>query len=90
MNSCNIEAFQAQDDADVLVETTAVDSLMNANVVVIGEDTDILILLLHYYNMESNNNIFFTTDKNIRDKKIWNIREVKNKLPSEMMFFQKK
>ena len=62
MNSCNIEAFQAQDDADVLVATTAVDSLMNANVVVIGED--ILILLLHYYNMESNN-IFFTTDKNI-------------------------
>ena len=85
MNSCNIEAFQAHDDADVLVATTAVDSLMNANVVVIGEDTDILILLLHYYNMESNNNIFFTTDKNIRDKKIWNIREVKNKLPSEIV-----
>ena len=57
-----------------MLATTTVDSLMNANVVVIGEDTDILILLLHYYNMESNNNIFFTTDKNIRDKKIWNIR----------------
>ena len=35
--------------------------------------------------MESNNNIFFTTDKNIRDKKIWNICEVKNKLPSEIV-----
>ena len=85
MNSCNIAAFQAYDDADTLEVMTAIDAAISTNVVVIGEDTDILVLLLHYYRLDYNNSIFFMSDKNIKGKKIWDIREVKKNLPQEIV-----
>ena len=39
--------------ADVLILQTAVASARNKSTVVIGEHTDLLILLLHYVQMEA-------------------------------------
>ena len=48
----DISAVQADDDTDTLVVTTAIDAVKTCDVIVIGEDTDILALLLHYYNLD--------------------------------------
>ena len=42
----------------------------------IDEDTDLLILLCHQPSTE--NNIYFTSDKNTNQIKIWNINETKS------------
>ena len=85
MNSKNITAIQSSGDADTLVVSTAIAACSSTNVVVIGEDTDILILLIHHYVNSNANDIFFMTDKNVKEKKIWNIRHVKNNLPDKIV-----
>ena len=49
------------------------------NVAVIGEDTDILILLLHHYDVQNVNNIDFTTEKS------WDIKHLKNTLSEKIV-----
>lgn len=46
-----INVKQAEDDADVLIVQEAINLAATGNsVVVIGEDTDLIVLLLHYFN----------------------------------------
>ena len=45
-----INVFQSQADADVLIVTTAIQQVHNSNVIVVGDDTDLLVLMLHYFN----------------------------------------
>ena len=85
LETFDIFAVQADDDADTLVVTTAIDAVKTCDVIVIGEDTDILVLLLHYYNLDLPFKIFFTSDKNTKEKRIWDSREVKTKLPKELI-----
>ena len=85
LETYDISAVEADDDADTLVVTTAIDAVKTCDVIVIGEDTDILVLLLHYYNLDLPFKIFFTSDKNTKEKRIWDIREVKTKLPKELV-----
>jgi hypothetical protein len=40
----------AVDDADLLIAQTAVDCAFSSEVIVIGEDTDLLVLLIHHVN----------------------------------------
>ena len=85
METYDISAVQADYDADTLAITTAIDAVKTCDVIVIGEDADILVLLLHYYNLDLPFKIFFTSDKNTKEKRIWDIREVKTKLPKELV-----
>jgi len=43
----------ARSDADMLIIQTAIQCLKMVNTVVVGEDTDLLILLLHHADMDS-------------------------------------
>ena len=54
-------------------------------ILLIGEGTDILILLIGHYVNNNANDIFFMTDKNVKEKRIWNIRQVKNNLPDKVV-----
>ena len=45
-----INVKPASSDADLLISTTAIEASICSTTVVIGEDTDLLILLLHYTN----------------------------------------
>ena len=81
MNSRNIATFQSTGDADTLLVSTAIAACSSHNIAVIGEDTDILILLIHHYV----NDIFFMRDKNVKDKKVWKIKEVNNQLPDKIV-----
>ena len=82
-NGCHV--LNADDDADVLIARTAVQEAVNAPVVVVGEDTDLLVLLCHYTN-NSGNNIYFTSDSKsgTKRKKIWDINKTKTILGSEV------
>ena len=79
MNANNIKEKQSYGDADVLVATTAIAMSRFDNVAVIGEDTDILILLLHHYDVQNVNNIDFTTEKS------WDIKHLKNTLSEKIV-----
>ena len=86
MNSANLYTKQSFSDADVLIAKTAIDISVDENVVVIGEDTDLLILLLHYCD-ETNKEVFLTTEQkvNVNEKKLWDIRHVKRTLGQNIM-----
>ena len=47
INCLGIKSVQSYANADILIATTAVERSRSRNVVVIGKDTDLLILLIH-------------------------------------------
>ena len=76
----NINAKQADGDADLLIVQTAVEK-SEIGQVVYGEDTDLLVFLCHYADKESNN-IYFTSDKQVPMKtmKVWDISKTQEVL----------
>ncbi len=62
MNENGLHCIQAVGDADLLIVKTAIDLARNETTVVMGEDTDLLILLLHH-SKNSDRQIFFTSEQ---------------------------
>ena len=59
MNTVGVCAMQSGWDADTLIATTAVDNANSKPTVVIREDTDLLIFLIHFVNKKKvQNNVF--------------------------------
>ena len=58
MNTVGMYAMQSSGDADTLITTIAVDIANSKPTVVIGEDTDLLILLIHFVNKKKVQNVF--------------------------------
>ena len=86
MNEAKLQAIQSSGDADVLIVQTAIQSAVTRPTVVIGEDTDLLNLLLHHINQDCHR-IFFTSEQKLRSKgttKLWDIKHVKSKLGQEI------
>ena len=86
MNEAKLQAIQSSGDVDLLIVQTAITSAATRPTVVIGEDTDLLILLLHHVN-EDCQRIFFTSEQKSRSKgptKLWDIKHVKSMLGQEV------
>ena len=70
----------AKGDADVLIVMTAVKCAENRDVALIGEDTDLLVLLCYHANLE-NNRIFFKSEPKQRlsskSLRVWDIKKTK-------------
>jgi hypothetical protein len=74
MDSNGIDTKQVPLDADLLIATTAVQSSITRPTINLGEDTDLLILLLYYYECGSMQLIFRPNhDKKTMKSKIWDI-----------------
>ena len=75
LRNVGVSTIHAPDDADLLIVTTAVDTASSANmpVAVSGEDTHLLILLLHLVNTDGPNE-FMTSDKKCSNAKVWSIK----------------
>ena len=58
LNDNDIRYKNAVDDADLLIAQTAVDCALSSEVIVIGEDTDLLVLLIHHVNQQCKRVIF--------------------------------
>jgi len=56
-NGC--KTIPARDDADVLIGQAAIQSASTVNTVVIGDDTDLLILLCHHTPIDSAHEVYF-------------------------------
>ncbi|KAH3877091.1 hypothetical protein DPMN_000947 [Dreissena polymorpha] len=57
-----IRVVNAKSDADALIVETAVKYALNVPTVVVGEDTDLLILS-RYHSDQNGNNTYFTSDR---------------------------
>ncbi len=77
----------ANSDADVLIVKTAIRSSKIVNTVLVGEDTDLLVLLLYHADMDSKELYFRPEPKsNARNVRLWNIRKSKEKLRIKHFF----
>ena len=76
---CSVD--HAKDDADVLIVPTAVASARHKETVLIGDDTDLLVLLLHHAEMDAHD-VYLTSEpkKSSQRNKIWCIRQSKQLL----------
>ena len=57
------EVVQSSADADLLIAQTAIGLAELHSVVVVAEDTDVIVLLLHYLNVDKDHDIYFQTKK---------------------------
>ena len=77
MNAIGLEAKQAEGDADVLIAKTGLEKSQAMPTAVIGEDTDLLILLIHYSNRDIPKfDLFFKSDKIVRNPRLWKLKNV--------------
>ena len=59
LQSFGLRVFHADDDADVLIVKKAIEVSQTANTAVIGDDTDLLVLLLYHARNIKSFHIFF-------------------------------
>ncbi|CAC5413385.1 unnamed protein product [Mytilus coruscus] len=82
--SQNIISHHAESDADVLIVQTAVESAKSTTTVLIGEDTDLLVLLCYHMNSRNHNIIFQSEMKQSTKKfKVWDLKKTKKVLGEE-------
>ena len=83
-NSQGLLATQSSCDADYDIVKTAIRSSEVQPTVLIGDDTDLLCLLL--YHSTENNEIYFTAEQksNMEKPKIWDIKATKQKLGEDI------
>ena len=69
----NCKTHHASGDADFLIVQKAVKSATTTNTVLVGDDTDLIILLCHHTSLESHD-LFFCPEpkKNMKKPRIWN------------------
>ena len=81
----NAKCTMLPGDADVFIVQKAVESATLMDTALVGEDTDLLILLCCHASLDSHN-IFFRPEpkKNTKKPKVWNIKAVKEQLGPEI------
>ena len=89
MEEDGIRTLHAPGDADLLIVQTAVSSALEKVTVLLGEDTDLLVLLLYHADLSSKGIYFKSEVKLSTDKKKrnWDIKAVKEKLGLEVCHF---
>ena len=73
--------FQAPGDADLLIVQTAVQVARTHTTVLVGDDTDLLVLLIYHGQMDASD-LFFIPEPKQRSKnrRVWNIKKTKSAL----------
>ena len=82
----NCEIHNVSGDADLLIGIKAVESANSSNTVLVGDDTDILVLLCYHESIESHDLFFFPEPKkNTKQPRIWNIKMTKQGLGPDIL-----
>ncbi len=73
-------------DADLLIVKTALECVMTSDTVVIGDDTDLLILLCYHSDPHSTNTVYLKPQqkRNNKEKGTWNIKLTREKLGNDI------
>ena len=78
MTGCDV--FHATSDADVLIVQKAIESADNQDTTLVGDDTDLLVLLLYHTKLTSYNLFFAPEPRKNAKKRVWDIMKAKNNL----------
>ena len=71
----------ARGDADLLIVTTAVQCAKLTTTVLVGDDTDLIVLLCFYVDMEAHDLFMYSQSKSSSHiSRVWNIKSVREKL----------
>ncbi|CAC5420603.1 unnamed protein product [Mytilus coruscus] len=84
----HVQVTHAEDDVDLMIVFTAIEKSEQHTTTVIGEDTDLLILLC-YHSQDTINKIYFKLEskQNTHKIKIWDIIETRKKLVCNILPF---
>ena len=85
LQKVNCQTCHSQADADLLIVQTAVESARRMNTVLIGDDTDLLVLLCYYTEMDTHELFFQPEPKaNSRRRRVWKMKDLKEKLGEDV------
>ena len=90
MNSSNLYAIQSSGDADALIVNSATEAAKLKSIVVVGKDTDLLMLLIHGVQL-SDHSVFFTSDEKSKQHECFGMLNMQRKYwekKSAMQFCQ--
>ena len=81
LNKNNCEVHHASEDADLIIVMKAVQSANSSNIVLVGDDTDLFVLLCYHASIEAHDLFFCPEPKKItKQPRIWNIKVTKQRL----------
>ena len=85
LEKSNYKTYHARGDADLLIVQKAVQSATTSKTVLVGEDTDLIVLLCYLASLDSHD-LFFRPEpkKNTKNLHVWNIRATKEKLGQDI------
>ena len=79
-NNCTV--YHAKLDAEFLIVQKAVETAEYSNTVVVGDDTDLLVVLIHHTKLIHNEICIILEPKKNSKCGIWNVKQVKTELGS--------
>lgn len=81
LQKANCETHHASGDADLLIVQKAIQCATTTNTVLIGDDTDLLVLLCYHASIDSHDLLFCSeARKSTKKSHIWNIKATKQLL----------
>ena len=80
LQEAGCEVFLAQADADVLIVQKAIESANSKDTVLVGDDVDLLVLLLYHLTSASYNLFLAPELKKNAKKCVWNIKQAREDL----------
>ena len=80
----NCRTYHSHNDADVIIVQTAIKSAKNIDTVLIGDDTDLLVLLCYYTDLKSHNSFFRPEAKQNQQQCMEHMKVVKEQLGQNM------
>ena len=81
---CNNYCVCIGGDADVLIATTAVSTSTRHATTVIGEDTDVLVLLYHHADTQTQKLYYRSEGRRNAKSRVWDIHSLQRALGSEV------
>ena len=88
LQQANCQVYHSTADADLLIVNKAVESSRTMDTVLVGDDTDLLILLCHHAELDAFD-LFFQPEPraNSTKRRSWNVKSVKEKLGQFVVIF---
>ena len=80
LQAAGCEVFHASSDADVLIAQKAIEMANEQNTVLVGDDTDLLVLLLHHSITTSKDLFFAPEPKKNAKRRVWDIKNSKSSI----------
>ena len=85
LESRGCRVLHAKGDADVLIAKTSVESAYHQDTILVGDDTDLLVLLCFHADLNAKELIFSPEPKKCtKQRHVWNIKQVKLSLGQEL------